>query len=174
MFQVEFLNSFFSNSIFVCEVCAPVCTVCCSNLVGGKNGATPLAFLLNFNVTSHFNYLFSSPNLFHCVPQRSKAFQVVHHLAGSKPDFGLVRYTGGTKNGVKRLSNDYFAKTVSLRITVSHSVSFLHDLANDNPRIFVVRYTGGTKNGVKRLSNDYQRYLSNKKGARKERHINRL
>ena len=126
MFQVEFLNSFFSNSIFVCEVCAPVCTVCCSNLVGGKNGATPLAFLLNFNVTSHFNYLFSSPNLFHCVPQRSKAFQVVHHLAGSKPDFGLVRYTGGTKNGVKRLSNDY------------------------------------------------QRYLSNKKGARKERQINRL
>ena len=125
-FSMEFLNSFFSNSIFVCEVCAPVCTVCCSNLVGGKNGATPLAFLLNFNVTSHFNYLFSSPNLFHCVPQRSKAFQVVHHLAGSKPDFGLVRYTGGTKNGVKRLSNDY------------------------------------------------QRYLSNKKGARKERHINRL
>ena len=100
--------------------------VCCSNLVGGKNGATPLAFLLNFNVTSHFNYLFSSPNLFHCVPQRSKAFQVVHHLADSKLDFGLVRYTGGTKNGVHRLSNDY------------------------------------------------QRYLYNKKGARKERHINRL
>lgn len=75
--------------------------------MGGKNGATPLAFLLNFNVTSHFNYLFSSPNLFHCVPQRSKAFQVVHHLADSKPDFGFVRYTGGTKNGVKRLSNDY-------------------------------------------------------------------
>ena len=37
-----------------------------------------------------------------------------------------------------------------------------------------VRYTGGTKNGVKRLSNDYQRYLCNKNGARKERHINRL
>ena len=54
---------------------------------------------------------------------------------------------------------------------MSHSVSFLHDLANDNPRIFVVRYTGGTKNGVKRLSNDYQRYLGDKKGARKERHI---
>lgn len=75
--------------------------------MGGKNSATPLAFLLNFNVTSHFNYLFSSPNLFHCVPQRSKAFQVIHHLAGSKPSFWLVRYTGGTKNGVKRLSNDY-------------------------------------------------------------------
>ena len=30
------------------------------------------------------------------------------------------------------------------------------------------------KKGVKRLSNDYQRYLYNKKGARKERHINRL
>lgn len=38
----------------------------------------------------------------------------------------------------------------------------------------MVRYTGGTKNGVKRLSNDYQRYLSNKKGTRKERHINQF
>ena len=37
------------------------------------------------------------------VPRRSR----LSTLADSKPDFGLVRYTGGTKNGVKRLSNDY-------------------------------------------------------------------
>ena len=33
--------------------------------------------------------------------------QYLHHLANDNPRIFVVRYTGGTKNGVKRLSNDY-------------------------------------------------------------------
>ena len=46
----------------------------------GKNLSTPFTFFLNVNLTSHFTSLFSSPNLFHRVPERTKAYQLLHHL----------------------------------------------------------------------------------------------
>ena len=50
-----------------------------------------------------------SPNLFHCVPQRSKAFQVVHHLADNNPRIFVVRYA---KNGADCYSKNGDAVTV--------------------------------------------------------------
>ena len=42
-----------------------------------------------YNVTSHFNSLFSSPNLFHRVPQRTNAYQLLRHLTNEISHFGL-------------------------------------------------------------------------------------
>ncbi|MBR6482278.1 MAG: hypothetical protein IKT26_03490, partial [Bacteroidaceae bacterium] len=58
-------------------------------LVCGKNYTAPLAFFLNVNVTSHFNSHFSSPILFHRVPQRTNAYQLLCHLTDEISHFGL-------------------------------------------------------------------------------------
>ena len=88
-FELKILYSLFPYFLLVCKVCTSVRTVGSRGFVCGKNNATPLAFLLNVNVASHFNSLFSSPNLFHRVPQRTNAYQLLRHLTDEISYFGL-------------------------------------------------------------------------------------
>ena len=48
----------------------------------------------------------------------SHSVSFLHDLANDNPRIFVVRYTGGTKNGVKRLSNDYQKAPVKSAILI--------------------------------------------------------
>ena len=89
-FELKLLYSLFSYSLLVCKVCTSVRTVGSRGFVCGKSNTALFAFFLNVNVTSHFNSLFILPNLFHRVPQRTNAYQLLRHLTDEILHFGLL------------------------------------------------------------------------------------